>query len=414
MRASFVQITFLFFVAWLLSVPMEGPVLHAYGGEGYSRWFLLSHVFMLAITGRWVNASSLNTVSRIGAISTAVLTLCLPLSADFIALFMVALGVTAAPIAVKTCRDLLSSSHPAWSAAWSLFAANLFLVFLQTSSEPSFWLPVLALLPLCTIVSIRILSDDSHSKQQRYWGYLFFVFVFQIVSGLMYGFLYPAYSEQAFQPGLELPFYMLAVVVAPLIYQRDRDLLLVCGLALAMVAFVSLQVGEASSLNFGMFAMQAASGCIDLFLLVLLLDSSRSVATFGYGLGMFCGGIAAGQFLTQALVSFSTPVGVVGGLVLNVAAMTLFLLHKREQGLLTVTGAGVSPARSSSIPADISCLLSGRESEVLLIILGGKNYRETARELNLSESTIKTYMKRIFDKIGVTNRSELLRLLMQD
>jgi len=52
-------------------------------------------------------------------------------------------------------------------------------------------------------------------------------------------------------------------------------------------------------------------------------------------------------------------------------------------------------------------LLTKREEEVVRLVAEGLQNREIARDLNLSEHTIKNYLFRIFDKLGVSSRVEL-------
>jgi DNA-binding CsgD family transcriptional regulator len=53
-------------------------------------------------------------------------------------------------------------------------------------------------------------------------------------------------------------------------------------------------------------------------------------------------------------------------------------------------------------------LLTAREEQVVALVADGLSNREVAVELGLSEHTIKKYMLRIFDKLGVSTRVELL------
>ncbi|HLZ39928.1 MAG TPA: response regulator transcription factor [Candidatus Sulfotelmatobacter sp.] len=52
-------------------------------------------------------------------------------------------------------------------------------------------------------------------------------------------------------------------------------------------------------------------------------------------------------------------------------------------------------------------LLTPREEQVVALVAEGMSNREIARELTLSEHTIKKYLFRIFDKLGVSSRVEL-------
>ncbi len=57
-------------------------------------------------------------------------------------------------------------------------------------------------------------------------------------------------------------------------------------------------------------------------------------------------------------------------------------------------------------------LLSARERQVIQHVAGGMSNREIARALKLSPHTVKNYLFRIFDKLGVSSRTELLYLTM--
>jgi DNA-binding NarL/FixJ family response regulator len=58
-------------------------------------------------------------------------------------------------------------------------------------------------------------------------------------------------------------------------------------------------------------------------------------------------------------------------------------------------------------------LLSTRELQVVQHLAGGMTNREIAHALDLSPHTVKNYLFRIFDKLGVSSRTELLYLTMQ-
>ena len=59
-------------------------------------------------------------------------------------------------------------------------------------------------------------------------------------------------------------------------------------------------------------------------------------------------------------------------------------------------------------------LLSTRERQVIQSLASGLTNREIADSLGLSPHTIKNYLFRIFDKLGVSNRTELLYLTMSN
>jgi DNA-binding NarL/FixJ family response regulator len=53
-------------------------------------------------------------------------------------------------------------------------------------------------------------------------------------------------------------------------------------------------------------------------------------------------------------------------------------------------------------------LLTPREEQVVALVAEGLSNRDVARELNLSEHTVKKYLFRIFEKLGISTRVELV------
>lgn len=66
-----------------------------------------------------------------------------------------------------------------------------------------------------------------------------------------------------------------------------------------------------------------------------------------------------------------------------------------------------------AVNADGLNLLSKRELEVVQHLAEGLTNREIGARLGLSQHTVKNYLLRIFDKVGVSNRVELLSLTLQ-
>ena len=59
-------------------------------------------------------------------------------------------------------------------------------------------------------------------------------------------------------------------------------------------------------------------------------------------------------------------------------------------------------------------LLSKREEEVMRLVAEGLGNREISELLALSEHTVKNYLFRIFDKLGISNRVELVLYAVSD
>jgi len=107
------------------------------------------------------------------------------------------------------------------------------------------------------------------------------------------------------------------------------------------------------------------------------------------------------------------------GIVLKHSALQLLLKSIRcvHEGQYWVGQEGVSdlihalrrmkPSRTvSAAPRNFG--LSSREMEVIALIVAGYTNKDLARELGISENTAKHHLTNIFDKLGVSNRLELV------
>jgi len=85
-----------------------------------------------------------------------------------------------------------------------------------------------------------------------------------------------------------------------------------------------------------------------------------------------------------------------GQIWVNTEQLNLLVDLVSEVPSLRVVSSGGSP------------LLTPREEQVVALVAEGLGNRQIARELNLSEHTIKKYLFRIFEKLGVSSRVELV------
>lgn len=65
---------------------------------------------------------------------------------------------------------------------------------------------------------------------------------------------------------------------------------------------------------------------------------------------------------------------------------------------------------SDAANADLAADLTRRERELLALIAEGLTDKEIARRLNLSPSTVRTYNSALYQKLGVTSRTQAIRI----
>jgi DNA-binding NarL/FixJ family response regulator len=60
------------------------------------------------------------------------------------------------------------------------------------------------------------------------------------------------------------------------------------------------------------------------------------------------------------------------------------------------------------VDANGANLLTKREEDLVHLVADGLGNRDIARRLNLAENTVKNYLFHVFDKLGISNRVELV------
>ncbi len=412
--------SFAAFVTWLLAVPMDGPLLSANGLPALSFYFLLPHVLGLFLLGYRCSKTQLERLLPYGAVLTVLLTSLLPFFGTALPWIGIPLGFSGALVAVAACARLRQSATPVCHAAIGLVGANLVLFALLAQPQNSPWFFTLLSLPLLSL----LLKPKARSAQalQRgksalgeLWLILPFILLFHLVGGLMYSFMYPAYLDQAMAPGLELFFYIGTVSASAKLVKSNRELSLMGGILLAMLAFILLQTRQPLAVNWAMFSMQAGQGIIDLFLIVYLLSFNEPIRAFGFGLATLCLGVSGGQLLGASLQQYAGSIALTGLICLNLAALSLYYYRWRIQQWFAEQSPSQPVAQPEpvqiTLPDSIRLQLSDREFLVLQHSLNGMTYRDIASQLEISESSVKTYMKRVYDKLGMRSRKDLASLV---
>lgn len=88
-------------------------------------------------------------------------------------------------------------------------------------------------------------------------------------------------------------------------------------------------------------------------------------------------------------------------------------LWRAHQGETPLTAQLASHLVAEITDSPRSSSLSGRELETLGHVVDGLTNREIGRLMFVSEGTVKTYLKRAFAKLGVTNRPSAVRMVLK-
>ena len=425
-RAS---LPFLAFVVWLLAVPMDGFLVNALNINHPLLFFLFPHIVAMLFIGINNKRRFLPFATVAGGAVAVVTTLLLPLFADKAAFLLILAGIGSAFLSIRTYCHLMKSPSPPASAAVALVCANLFLFLfaaLPVTVNAKFMLAAMLLL-ISVLPLNQILPMEKGTADLK--RFLPFAFIFQLISGFMYGSLFRHYEQAALLPGIELLFYIAAVGAALFLLRRQHTLLLVLAIVAAMFAFAAFLVSSVVAVNISCFFIQVAAGFYDFYFITLLLLQRDTVRAFGYGVAVSCFGIICGKLIAINIAEVPTLLVAASNIVLTVSVLLLYRQMQAEQKLdqeslrqdirkeFEEQMEGEQAVEQGlqqlllMLPPNLNRLFSSQEKAVLNCIINGKTYKEAADELDISESTVKTYMKRIYIKLDVNGKKQLLTRL---
>lgn len=417
------------FVFWLISFPMNGFLMP--GGEsGMLPWFVLANAAVFLVAPRFLRLVDFDLLTRIGAVSTVAMTIAFQIAPRSRPALLVAMGISAPLVLMRIVAGLRRSPDPVFSAGLGIAIGN-FLVFALSRAPLGnpvkfFILAALLLLPAC--FRGKIPDRPEAPLRRRLNRYLPVIFTYYLVGGLLYSVLMPRYDRIAFSAGIELLFYVGGAIVAIGVVKRVRDHVLALGSGLGILSLSLMLPGEAACMNLSMYAMQASFGFVDLYMLALILDCGAAPEVAGAAFGVQCLAIAAGETLVRSVGQMPLFAIATGNVIMAAAVLGLYFTHTRENAAAVGEPGGEAPSGNPPSPDAVpppetlesrllgyydphQKRLSGKEIQVLSAILDGRTYREAGEALGISESSVKTYMRRIYEKTGVRSKDEIRALL---
>ncbi len=193
------------------------------------------------------------------------------------------------------------------------------------------------------------------------------------------------------------------------------------------VAYFLLALGLLTMSAFGttkvvQVFLSAAAALVFQFMFYFLTRLGRKsiyepsfIVAIGYGIVSLIDW-AVRASVAYALPNLDSPVLVPGFLFLILCTI-VFLLPARSPGMQLLT-AELHDVDTPQDIVDEKCKtlairhgLSERESEVMVLLCKGRSAPYIAETLYLSENTVKTYRKRIYQKLGIHDKQKLLDLV---
>lgn len=276
-------------------------------------------------------------------------------------------------------------------------------------------------------------SEDfpkSISSASKPFIYLYiFIFIITIDSGLMYQVVNPAFAHF----GLITTYYWAIPYILTLLILRNLS----AGIRKAYILYISIVMIGLSYISFMWLDRSVASyliinsimlgafGVCDLFWWSILgsyLDYSDNTAqVFGIGLSINILGILVGGFIGNGMAYAEInhlSVSVIALVIVFTALMILPLLNsqlsrqlKDNEFLVNLTGMTDKERDETMVDFNIGKRFTEKEVEVVNLLMRGYTYKMIAKNLYISENTIKFHIKNIYLKMNVNNKMELIKKL---
>lgn len=448
---------FSFLFAYILSFPFEGKVLYSLldAAKVNAARFVLAAI-IAHFLGQFTCGCFCKSPKAAKLVMLIGMSVCVPLTASFLfpipILWMVALicvgyasGCAVAAWGyfllkntpknerIKSCADVLIYSN--------LIMIAINIVTINISADTGLVLSMLCLpvgmaftwmLPVDDEMTFAVETVRPVSDIRKPMGVLFlFVAIITVNSGLMYQVINPAFEHLVSLTSWywAVPYIIALFVMRNLPVKAKRPMFLYIGMGMIMCAFLTFMVLGRSAVDYLIVdtLMLGACGIFDLFWWSIIgesLDYAKNpVSMFGIGISANVFGVLCGDVVCVSVTAVALPGAQVAVIALCVVCVTLIILPPLNRQLTLLLKSHAYLTAYSALPEEaqkkvassIAPLdpLTGRESELLKLVLDGKSNKEIAAACFITENTVKTHLKRMFSKYAVESRAELISLLLR-
>ncbi len=450
------------FFGWLLSFPFHGPVFSAISAErqldapSLILFFILVHAFTFLLGGLFLKQEALWKELMLWSLVALTASTALLWFSSATNTWMFAMGVKGAASALF----ILGWSYPYSKGipivgrikvmASTIILSNVVYILFHLLSEVA----SASLLLLCTFIPLAVsvllvlrfpreMKQDSPQPEQMHpfpaiFMLIFCLFIFGLYlnSGIMYSVVFPSLTvpDYFFIYYRYIPYILVLVVMFFFGERLKRYFSAYMGASLLGLAFVSFIVlAESPGTNFVMTQtlFEAAFAFLDLFAWTLLGDIAfiygAPFRIFGYALAAMTGSIYMGGIISNRLAAADESYYLIAAMFavasIFLTALVMPWLNERinkdffekliqEKDEKNTSEKSVLERIMERMPE--GTVLTPREIEIVSLVLKGLTNREIAGELFISENTLKTHLKNIYQKVQVTQKRELLSLAVRE
>lgn len=416
------------FLVWMWSLPLEGYLAVDAHIEHSSLYFIIFQGLSLFVVYLYPLEKIIKTLFKFLVSIVSLFTILIPfMESNIIKIVIISiLGVISAPILVYAILFLKKSKNVYAEVSAVFITAFIFQIFLQEAPlYVSFKFIILSL--LFSIISFMNVSEcvTTITNIVKINNKRVLIVTFYITGGLLYKYIIPYFKRYGF---LEIPehfYYLAGVLIGIFLYKKKRDLPVLFAIVCGILSFsfvheknIIFQIISIASLNISF-------GLIEIFIILNIIKRDLNFKQVVSLQLCMCIGIVVGQlFALSEIDEYVLYFGVVLGNLVLIATLFIFYFTKKDYEQ-SVTEAKGSVSKTSTVADDnidiykseivkrAQARLSPRENEILNLMLLKKHIKEISEILNISESTVKTHMSRIYQKLNVRSKSELIDLFLK-
>lgn len=415
-------------LVWMWSFPLEGYLAVESHIKHPSLYFIIFQAISLFTIYMFSLEKIVNVLFKFLLSTISLLTILIPFIEISILkiVIMSILGITFAPILAYALLSLKNSSHIFIVVSGVFLFAFSVQVILQILPLPlSIKFIILSLLfsslALINVSKITLFSTNTIKIKNK----CILITTFYITGGLLYEYIIPHIKENAFLTFPEHLYYLFGIIIGIFLYRKRSDFPVLFAIICGILSFSFFHEQNTVFHIISLVGLNTSFGLIEIFIILTIVKRDLNLRQVALLLFCMCSGILIGQILTFSSINeYIIYFVIVFGNLIMIATLFIFYFTKKEYEQFKIepkisVGKDLNAIGENTdiykneIVKKAKIRLSEKEFEILNLVLSNKIIKEISEILLISESTVKTHMSRIYKKLNVKAKSDLIDLFLK-
>lgn len=416
------------FLTWMWLIPLNGYLSSYISINNPSFSFITGQGVGLLIVGISKNWNLITKLKTLFIIITVFFTLLLFPAQKVFALhiLLVTIGISSSPLILfailhlKYTKQLLLNALGAFILAFSL-------CFITEITPINYQTKIIIILLIFAAGMLPFKPSASENYQKINLGpYYFLLTVFYLTGGMLYSYIIQNLIQKTFLSIPEHFYYLIGIFAGAWLFKYKKEAPVLGAIASGILAFSFIQEKQPLLHFLSNFTLQVSFGFVEIFIILFIIMKIKHYTQAAFLLFSMCLGIFLGQSITMTLnQEILLSIGIVAGNIVMIITLFILFFSKpiADQGILSSKKAesdATNNAKTIGLQyVDRGILnrayyrLSEKEYQVLLYTLDKNTIKNISSKLQISESTVKTYLSRIYEKFNITSKKQLIDLFLK-